>query len=83
MSEENEVAIPVEKTVWYKNITFWTNVVVAVGLILTTYIGVQMPASLQASILAIVNIILQAPSMASTKAKAIAHNKGVRAKMIK
>jgi hypothetical protein len=86
MSEETESVeqpIPVLKTVWYKNPTLWVNVVVAAALISATYFGVTMPESLQASIIAIVNIVLQSPKMTSSKAKAIAHNKGVRAKMIK
>jgi hypothetical protein len=80
MSEETP--IPVEKSVWYKNVTLWTNVVAVVAIILNNYFGIAIDPKLQAGILAIINLVLQTPNMATTQAKADAHNKGVRAKMV-
>jgi len=78
----NENAIPRAKTVWYKNATLWANIITVVVLTLTTYCGIKVPAELQAGILAIVNLILQAPAMTSTKAKADTHNRSIRSRMI-
>jgi len=75
--------IPKEVTVWYKNISLWTNVVTVSVLILTTYCGVTVPAALQAGIMAIVNILLQSNTMVSTQAKATRHNKEVRSRVIR
>jgi hypothetical protein len=73
--------IPREVTVWYKNISLWTNIVTVVVLILTTYCGIAVSATLQASILAIINILLQSKTMVSTQAKATRHNKSVRSRI--
>lgn len=75
--------IPKEVTVWYKNISLWTNVVTVLVLVLTSYCGMAVPAELQASILAIINILLQSKTMASTQAKAVRHNKAVRSRIIR
>jgi hypothetical protein len=81
MSEET--TIPVAKTVWYKSVTLWTNVVTVGCLIATQYFGVAIDPKLQAGILAIVNLVLQAPTMAATKARAETHNRAVRARMVR
>ena len=78
----DEITIPVEKKVWYQSIPLWTNVVTVAGLILTNHFGIQIDPKIQAGILAIINIVLQAPRMAATKARAAAHNKMVRSRMV-
>ncbi len=75
--------IPVEKTVWYKNATLWTNIVTVAALVATQYFGVTIDPKLQAGILAIVNLVLQAPTMAATKNSADTHNKAVRSRMMR
>lgn len=79
MSEDTP--IPVEVTVWWKNVTLWTNVVAVTAMILTNYFGVTIDPKIQAGIIAILNMILQAPKMASTQARAKAHNASVRARI--
>ena len=79
----NEIAIPVAKTVWYKNTALWINIVAIGVLILTTYFGIAVPAELQASIITVINLLLQAPSMSTTKARAENHNRAIRSRMIK
>lgn len=80
---DNNTPIPVAKTVWYKNATFWTNVITVSCLAAAQFCGIQLDPKLQAGLLAIVNILLQTPSMATTKAKANLHNKAVRARIIR
>lgn len=79
----DEVQIPVQKTVWYKNVTLWTNIITCGALVLTNYFGVSIPAELQAGLLAIVNLVLQAPGMATTQAGADTHNRVIRSRMMK
>jgi hypothetical protein len=78
-----DTPIPVEVTVWYKNITLWTNVVTVGALVLTQYFGVVIDPKLQAGVLAIINIALRVPTMAVTKSRAMAHNRSIRSRMIK
>jgi len=79
----NDTPVPGEVTVWYKNITILTNVVTVGALILTQYFGVVIDPKLQAGILAIINVALRVPSMATTNSRAMAHNRAIRARMIK
>ena len=79
----DETPIPVQKTVWYKNAALLTNVVTVGVLILTNYCGVQIPAELQTGIIAIINLGLQVPTMATTSAKALDHNRAIRSQMVK
>lgn len=76
-------SIPKEVTVWYKNVSLWTNVVTVLVLISTSYFGVVVPSELQAGILAIINILLQSKTMVSTQSKAVRHNKAVRSRIIR
>lgn len=79
----NNTPIPVAKTVWYKNATFWTNVITVSCLAAAQFFGIQFDPKLQAGLLAIINILLRTPSMATTQAKADLHNKAVRARIIR
>jgi hypothetical protein len=83
ISNTGNNTIPKEVTVWYKNKALWTNVITVAVLILTTYCGVAVPATLQASILAIVNILIQSPTMATTQEKARRHNRNIRSRLIR
>jgi len=86
MSDETidtNTTIPNTVTVWYKNITLWTNVVTVGALILTHNFGVAIDPQIQTGILAVINIILRVPSMAVTKARAKSRNIAIKAKMIK
>ena len=56
--------------VWWKDITLWTNVISVLVLILNNQFGYAISPELQAGILAIINIILRAPNMATTQAQA-------------
>ena len=78
-----DAELPGTITVWYKNGVLWTNAVTALVLILTTYCGVTVPTELQVSIMTVINIALQAPKMAPTKAKALARNMAIRARMFR
>ena len=79
---KDETPIPVEQGVWYKNVTLWTNVVTIAVLIANAAFGIPIDPKIQAAILGIINIILQVPRMAITQAKAMAHNRIIRARMI-
>ena len=86
MSDEaidTNTTTPNTVTVWYKNITLWTNVVTVGALILTQHFGVSIDPQIQTGILAIINIVLRVPSMAVTKARAKSRNVAIKAKMIK
>jgi len=78
---KDELPIPVAQTVWYKNKTFWVNLITVAVLISTTYFGIAVPLELQTGLLALVNIILQSPSMAITRARAKYHNRSIRVHM--
>lgn len=82
-NEMDKIEIPTTITVWYKNIPLLTNVITVAAMILTNYFGVSVPAELQAGILAIINILIQTPNMASTSEKAVSRNRTAKAKMIK
>lgn len=81
--EPTPATIPVEVVVWYKSVTLWTNVITTSVLILNQVFGYQIDPKLQAGILAIVNVVLQAPKMAVTQSRATAHNKAVREKLFR
>lgn len=73
MSDQNTDAQIVN--VWWKDITLWTNVIAVVALILNNKFGFQITPEMQASILAVINIVLKIPRMAATRASAASRNK--------
>lgn len=72
-----------EVKVWWKNYTVWANAITVVTLVLANYFGVQVDTQISAGVLAILNIVLQSPRMATTKAKALARNMAIRARMFR
>ena len=79
----DEVQIPVEKGVWYKNVSLWTNAITVGCLVAAQFFGIVIDPKIQAGIIAIINIVLQAPKMATTTASANEHNKSVRARIMR
>lgn len=55
-----------EIKVWYESITLWTNVITLAVWLLATFAGIQVPAPVGASVLAILNVLLVAPGLAPT-----------------
>ena len=60
--------------VWYKDVTLWTNVIALAGLILSGHFGIAITPEMQVAILAILNVLLKVPRMATTRARAAVRN---------
>jgi len=75
--------LPTEVSVWYKNYTLWANVIAIAGIVLPQFFGIQIDPKVSAGVMAILNVILQAPKMAVTESRAMAHNKAIRAKLFR
>ena len=60
--------------VFYKNPSFWTNVI-SVGVIVAgTFFGIAVPATLSAALISIVNMVLISDQLAVTETQAKARN---------
>jgi hypothetical protein len=61
--------------VWWKDITLWTNVIAIAALVLNSQFGIALTPEIQASIIAILNVVLKIPRMATTQTSATQRNK--------
>jgi len=51
---------------WYRSKTLWANVLAIIGVVLAKYAGVELPAEVVTSILAVINFVLRLITKEST-----------------